>query len=64
MERAQRDELLILLRDVASAQDDVTHLNEKGPGFETQVGVAQQMRGNAMRAVVAWVETHFESKEN
>jgi len=56
MNRTDKDTLEALLRELCSAQDDVTHWNEKGQGYVQRVRDAQAKRTAIHQRIVAFVD--------
>jgi len=51
-----------LIQDILSAQDDLTHLNEMGAAFESDVRKAKEARSEAIERLRAWVDAYVASE--
>lgn len=57
MTNIERAELQILLNDLLSAQDAVTHLNEKGPSAEAETIIARLRRNTIRGRIMVFAES-------
>jgi hypothetical protein len=62
LNQQDRETLCRLLTELITAQDDVTHWNEKGRGFETEAKCAIVVRNGIRHRIVAFVDARVEGK--